>query len=248
MRIKTGIPGFDKLIQGGFPENSSILIAGSPGTGKTIFALQYLFNGAVKFNENGLYVTIEEKPSNLKKQAKLFGWDFDKLKNKIQFLKIPVDTANLDIIHLIKRHADKIKAKRVVIDSLSILSINASMYRLPINVENQNTNFTRLDIQPYGMAMSEETKQFIYVLISKLNEINANILYITDAPEKETQFITRDTVSEFACDGIILLSFESLGGEFSRSLLIRKLRQTNHDEDIHPLEISTNGLVVHKLK
>ena len=55
-------------------------------------------------------------------------------------------------------------------------------------------------------------------------------------------------ISEFLCDGVVLLNFESLGGEFSRSLLVRKMRHTKNEEDIHPLEISKKGLVVHKLK
>lgn len=60
-RVATGIKGFDNLIEGGFPKGSAILLSGTPATGKTIFALEYLVNGARKFNERGLYVTFEEK-------------------------------------------------------------------------------------------------------------------------------------------------------------------------------------------
>ena len=90
-RIKTGIKGFDKLVKGGFPAASTILVTGSPGTGKTIFALQFLYNGASKFREKGLYVTFEQNEEALKDQGKLFGWDIEKLiKNKIlQLLHIP---------------------------------------------------------------------------------------------------------------------------------------------------------------
>ena len=59
-RIETGIIGFDGLIKGGFPIASTVLLTGSPGTGKTIFGLQYLYNGALKFREKGLYVTFEQ--------------------------------------------------------------------------------------------------------------------------------------------------------------------------------------------
>ncbi|MBI5148916.1 hypothetical protein HZA33_04525, partial [Candidatus Pacearchaeota archaeon] len=60
-------------------------------------------------------------------------------------------------------------------------------------------------------------------------------------------YFTRDTLSEFAADGLIIITFEALGGEFSRSLIVRKMRQTKNDEDIHPLEIGKNGIVVHNV-
>lgn len=65
-RVKTGIEGFDQLVQGGFPRGSTVLLCGSPGTGKTIFGLEYLFNGASKFKEKGLYVTFDQSEDSLK--------------------------------------------------------------------------------------------------------------------------------------------------------------------------------------
>ena len=55
-RVATGVAGFDGLVQGGLPAGSNILLTGRPGTGKTIFALQYLYNGALK-GENGIYIS-----------------------------------------------------------------------------------------------------------------------------------------------------------------------------------------------
>ncbi|HLC65734.1 MAG TPA: ATPase domain-containing protein [Candidatus Nanoarchaeia archaeon] len=75
-RIKTGIKGFDELVQGGFPEGSSTLITGSPGTGKSIFGLQYIYNGAIKYKERGLYLTFEQRKTDMMNQAVQFGWDF----------------------------------------------------------------------------------------------------------------------------------------------------------------------------
>ncbi|HIP74098.1 MAG TPA: ATPase, partial [Euryarchaeota archaeon] len=53
-RVPTGIPGLDNLIQGGFPSGSTILLSGGAGTGKTIFALQYIYSGAALYNEPGV--------------------------------------------------------------------------------------------------------------------------------------------------------------------------------------------------
>ena len=61
-RIKTGIKGLDDLVGGGFVEGSTILLSGDAGSGKTIFGLQYLFNGASKYDEPGVLVTLESRP------------------------------------------------------------------------------------------------------------------------------------------------------------------------------------------
>ena len=59
-RIPTAIPGLDELIEGGFIENDVILLTGGPGAGKSTFGVQFLYEGIVKYNEPGLYVTLEE--------------------------------------------------------------------------------------------------------------------------------------------------------------------------------------------
>ena len=56
-----------------------------------------------------------------------------------------------------------------------------------------------------------------------------------------------DGVSEFICDGVVLIKYESLGGDFSRTLRVRKMREVNNDEDIHPLEIGEKGIIIHSL-
>ena len=76
-RIATGIPGLDNLIGGGFKEKSVNLVAGGPGTGKTIFALQFLLDG-LKRGEAGIYITFEEKRRNIYEDVLEFGWDLEK--------------------------------------------------------------------------------------------------------------------------------------------------------------------------
>ncbi len=59
-RVPTGVQGLDDLIEGGFPKNSIVIISGEPGTGKTTFALQFIYEG-VKKGEPGVFITFEEK-------------------------------------------------------------------------------------------------------------------------------------------------------------------------------------------
>ena len=77
-RVPTGIPGLDSLIEGGFLEGSSILVAGGAGTGKTILSTQYIYNGAAEYNEPGIYITLEEGATNLWWNMKNFHWNLTK--------------------------------------------------------------------------------------------------------------------------------------------------------------------------
>ncbi|MEM3690769.1 MAG: ATPase domain-containing protein, partial [Candidatus Micrarchaeia archaeon] len=130
MRCKTGIKGFDELVEGGFPKGSTILIAGDPGTGKTIFGLQFIYNGAVKFNEKGLYLSLEQTADAIRNQALQFGWDLKKLEEqgKLKIVSIPVrdisSTTAREILEMCRNEG----IKRLVIDSLSTLAINAPIY------------------------------------------------------------------------------------------------------------------------
>ena len=77
-RVPTGVPNFDKLVEGGFQSESINLLAGGAGSGKTIFAIQYLINGIEKYNEPGMYITFEERKNKLYRDMLEFGWDLAK--------------------------------------------------------------------------------------------------------------------------------------------------------------------------
>ena len=121
-------------------------------------------------------------------------------------------------------------AKRLVIDSLSTLSVNYPSI-------SQNTT-----------AINEcQIKKFIYSFINELRALkNTTTLLISQNFSENA--LSGDKVSEFVCDGVVHLTYESMGGEFSRSIMVRKMRQTKNDEDIHPVEISSKGMIVHDIK
>ena len=73
-RVSTGIPGFDQLTRGGFPEGTVNLISGPAGSAKSLFSMQYLYNGAMQ-GEKGLYLSFEESREDLKKAMNGFGMD-----------------------------------------------------------------------------------------------------------------------------------------------------------------------------
>ena len=75
-RVTTGIVGLDPLLEGGFPKGRSILVTGEPGTGKTVFSLQFLFEG-LKRGEKGIFVTADESPMDIIEQGASMGWDLE---------------------------------------------------------------------------------------------------------------------------------------------------------------------------
>lgn len=248
-RVKSGIKGFDELVQGGFPKGSTILLTGSPGTGKTIFGLEYVYKGAIQFKEKGLYISFEQTVDSLKKQASVLGWDLEPLMKKgdLEIVYLPIRDIDRKTSSKIIDKVKNEKIRRLVVDSVSTLSINAPVY-------SYMSDQTLIDIEKGKSFLSPPIvgefiiKRFIYSFIDDLHiDDGCTALLISEASERG-EYLSRDTVSEFICDGIVLFTFESMGGEFSRSLIVRKMRNTKNDEDIHPLEISNKGLVVHKIK
>ena len=74
-KVKTGIPGFDLISRGGMPESRSTLVAGTSGSGKTMFAVQFLAEGIARYDQGGVFVTFEESPRDIRKNFLSFGWD-----------------------------------------------------------------------------------------------------------------------------------------------------------------------------
>ena len=78
-KLPTGIEGFDDVCHGGLPIGRSTLISGTSGTGKTIFSLNFLYNGIRQYNEPGIFVTFEESPLDILRNAASFGWDLQSM-------------------------------------------------------------------------------------------------------------------------------------------------------------------------
>lgn len=83
--VPTGIKGLDNVLGGGFPRNSIIIVAGNPGTGKTIFSAQFIYCGATEYGENGVYVSFAESRESFIENMKQFGFDFEKLESEGKF-------------------------------------------------------------------------------------------------------------------------------------------------------------------
>lgn len=225
-RIKTYIKGFDELIESGFPKNSIIVISGNAGTGKTIFSTEFIYNGAKFANQMGVYFTFEQKKKTLFEQAKQFGWNLEEeeKKNKIKIISIGLEEINKGIVDELIEIVTKLKAKRVVIDSINTLSF--------LSPEESTGN------------CENKVKKFLYYFITKFKEIEDLTTLLISQKNQDNV----DSLIKYLADGIINIEYDSLGGDFSRNLNIPKMRKTKNNEDTHSVEISNQGIIIHNLE
>lgn len=218
-RVKTGIEGLDELLHGGIPQNHTIFLAGPAGSGKTTFALEFLYNGVTEANENALYVSFEETKNELITDLP-FDWNLEELidQNKINMVKYDPYQYE-DIIGLIRSSVRENDAERVVIDSLTALSLYVD------NVK---------DVRKLILDMNEQ-----------LRKLETTTLYIGEIRSSDPDEISRFGVEEFIADGVIQLILGQQGSELTNQLLIRKMRGTDHDKKIHPFKFQNDGLKVY---
>jgi len=217
-RIKTGIPGLDEIMMGGIPEHQLLLLTGTAGTGKTILSSQYIYHGAKKAGENGVYLTLEEPPEFIRENLKGFGWDFQSLEKagKISFIKYdPYRTE--DMIEILESTIREINAKRVVIDSISALGLH--------------------------IKDDEELRRMIFNMSVALRKLDCTAIMVSEKVHGQPG-ISRYGVEEFVSDSVIALYYERFQSTFSRSIHIWKLRGSAHSEKLHPYDITKQGIVV----
>lgn len=231
-RVKTGITGFDKLIEGGIPRGFNVLLSGSTGTGKTIFGLTFLYNGVKKYKENGLYITFEESRENLYIQAKRLGMNIKSMveNNNIVIRSIPEEATNntLNIIQSINQTIKDYKIKRIVFDSIDTY-INSKI------CSDTNAHFH------YPML----ARHTIYQLIKTFQGFPQTTKILISEVEEESSKLSKEGAPEDLCDGVIKIDFDTLGQKYSRHIKVRKMRATNNNNDLFPLEINNKGIIVH---
>jgi circadian clock protein KaiC len=129
-KAKTHISGFDEILYGGLPEGRTTLIEGSPGTGKSIVGLEFLYSGALA-NESGVFVTFEERADAVRRNALTLGWDLETLEKagKLTIIEASLDPGTVvsgdfnlkALLAIIEGQSKAIGAKRIVFDALDVL-------------------------------------------------------------------------------------------------------------------------------
>lgn len=261
-RVKFGVQGFDEIIAGGFPKGFNILLLGAPGTGKTVFGLQYIYNGAL-CGEKGVFVTLESSAEELKRQAAEFGWDFAKLEaeGKVSFIEVPVDRVKWNLFDELEDSVAELGASRLVFDSLSAFSSNIDLFTVPIEymggaktedeyIAKRNDRRFKYEVPLFGQdeagrmylnansgpAVSE--KRVAYLLLRKLKTLGTTNLIASASANAQGQ----ESVAEFACDGAISFDVETCGNDAARILRVLKMRDTKHGLGLHEFSIAEAGI------
>jgi len=221
-RLKTGITEFDEMLRGGFLEGDAVMVAGAAGSGKTTLALQHLVNGATKFGQNGVYVTFEQLPDQIYRDAEGFGWDLKKLEEEGKFQLI---CTSPDLL-VTKNGAEdllgdtirELNPRRLVVDSLSHLQ----MFVPESDVRRE----------VYRLVMFLKTKGISSVLLWENPQILGNSYSITDVG------------LSFMVDAIIALRAVEIESSMRRALGILKMRGSDHDKHLREYEITPHGIRV----
>jgi KaiC/GvpD/RAD55 family RecA-like ATPase len=233
-RVSSGIDGLDGLLQGGYPKGSVILIAGTPGTGKTIVCFQYI-NEGLKQGEKCLFLTSDQRIDNLLRQAKKFGFDFVTPMNHglmtFKYLDLEKHTVHKEMEQEIQTG----NYNRVVLDSLTPLS------EVPVWIAHRGTEIIpsedSINNPVYPLDSVQATRMHVRRLLGILEEDDCTAL-VTSEISEGSRDLSRDSISEFLVDGILILDLDSAMDR--RKLVIRKMRETKHT--LKPRDIEINSL------
>ncbi len=231
-RVKTGIPGFDELINGGIPRRNVVLLSGGPGTGKSIFGQQYLWNGLM-MNEPGVFVALEEHPVQVRINMRQFGWDIRPYEQQGSFAVVDAFTGGIgeaakrekyvvrdptdvgELIDVLKQAIRDVGALRVVIDSVSTLYLTKPAV----------------------------ARGIVLQLKRVLSGLGTTSILVSQVSVTERGFGGPGV--EHAADGIVRLDLEEYNGELVRSIIVWKMRGTRHSMRRHPFEITDKGIIIY---
>jgi circadian clock protein KaiC len=222
VRLKTGIPGLDPLLQGGLQQGDFILLLGDLGTGKTVFSCQFVYNSAKLFNEKAVFATFEEDTTSLKRNMLRFGMDFEALekegKVKILDLEALEGRGMGSNIEALLKALDDLGARRLVVDSLTAFMSGTEakfdysflMHLIYKTLKREGVTTLMTVSRPQGVALSPEVG-----------------------------------VEEFVADGIFeLRNYISRDVEIKTQFLIRKLRGTEHSRKFHSVLFTPRGVEI----
>ena len=257
-RIPSGIPGFCQIVGGGLIRDRVYLLAGPAGAGKTIFSTQFLYNGISKYNENGVYVVLEETPQQLRENVyNSFGWNIQTYE----------DNGNIVVLDAISSRLGLSSAERFVVPRP--FTLESLLYEIQNAI--QTVNARRVVIDSLDAMSLELTQVDLRSLIQRLTMIlksfGCTTLLVSGQAETGNQ--GRKSVEEYVVDGMIRLHHnleESVSGETtleqnalegnsleedsfsmkvrSRKIEIPKMRGTSHSQYQHPFLINENGIEI----
>ncbi|MCI4335960.1 MAG: KaiC domain-containing protein [Thermoplasmata archaeon] len=222
-KVPTGVAGLDDMLGGGIPQGHVVLVTGLPGTGKTCLGLQFLLAGATA-GEKGIFLSLEEDAPALVTSAKQFGWPVEEATKAGTFAILRLDPKETrQNLNRIQGELDKEfvrrGVKRIVVDSVSLLNMLS-------------------DDEP-------SRRTTLFALASACRASGATTLLTAEADPRHPD-VTRDGLSEYVADGVIVLGYAAAtdGRQVGLTLRILKMRRTAHARSVQPYVISAKGIAV----
>src|SRR5918992_791238 len=226
-KAATGIPGFDEITRGGLPCARVTLLLGGPGTGKTVFALQTLVNGARAYREPGVFVAFEESSRQIVANAATFGWDIPALERERLFFldarlsPVVVQSGEFDLAGMLAALSAKVRdmgAKRIVFDGIDVL------------------------LSLLGDPSAERRE--VHRLAEWLREHELTGMITGKSENRETPATDGYGFMQFMVDAVVLFQHRLTDRVSLRTLRVLKYRGTGFSENEHPLVISGKGIDV----
>ena len=223
-RIRTGIAGLDKVVNGGFKQGSVNLVSGNAGSGKTTFAMQFLVEG-LKAGESGIYITFEEKKSKLYSDFLEFGWNLEQYESMglLKFLEYTPEQIKRAIAEgggTMDALVSQMNTKRIVIDSI--------------------TSFLMLFRS--GLAKKESS----LALFDLINKWGCTAVLTSEAVQMSPDDLAAQI--DFEVDSVVILHHFKKKGVRERALEVLKMRGTKIPEKTMKMTLDKKGISVDPTK
>ncbi len=235
-RVKTGVKGLDELLSGGIPKESITLISGPPGSGKSIFCYQFIANG-VEEGQKCLYLTLDKKIDGLLTQAAELGFNFQPAieTGRVKFLFLNI---NKKLVY--ETMVNEILSENydlVVLDSITPLS------EMPIYINNPEftSEVDRIDHDEISTGNFPVRRLHLHYIMNALETAKCTALITSELPSGSNNY-SRDGLSEFLADGVIVLSLDPTMDR--RKLSVMKMRSTKHTLRPQNIEIGRGGIQI----
>jgi len=222
----SGIAGFDEITGGGLPTGRPSLVCGGPGCGKTLFAMQFLVNGAVQFDEPGVFMSFEENVDELTKNVASLGFD---LADLVERRRIAMDTVVVERSEIEETGEYDLEGLFIRLD-FAIRSIGAKR----VVLDTIESLFSGLNNQ--AILRAELRRLFRW-----LKDKGVTVV-ITG--EKGEGTLTRQGLEEYVSDCVIFLDHRVNEQVSTRRLRIVKYRGSSHGTNEYPFVIDRRGLEV----
>ncbi len=225
-KCPSGVRGLDQITTGGLPRGRPSLVCGSAGTGKTLLAMEFLVRGAINHDEPGVFISFEERPSDLAANTASLGFDINRLiaRNKLRIEQIALERSeipetgeyNLDGLFVRMGAAiDSVRAKRVVIDTIEVL------FGALANL---------------GILRAELHRLFAWLKQKNVTTIVTG--------ERGDGNLTRQGLEEYVSDCVIMLDQRVIDQVATRRIRVVKYRGSAHGTNEYPFLIDSHGFVV----